>query len=413
MLLLFLLIKVSSSLETNFLLLEKNACVDDIPNCTTYTGDEKIYLASTNDIELSNEGTKFKLEMKNSNKYFESQTFYLLNSSDEVYPSRSSFSRSITKKMTHDTLASYFMSVCDEQIKYEENGLCELFQKSNDNEIFFINYGKHFVPDAYEHFVVPSIGNAECHYQFIFNKYSEEFANRVAMQVQSDGLEPRCYALKENGKCDGSLTLPPNAYAYRNHISSNSVIFDYETTLSVINKIEFSQPIYHDKIKVGQCISNFSITVKDEEYIYDFSGPTHYTSYNMNETTKTGIRYSWKSYSICMKTNRLIETNFAFKNDLHTISSVAYDPVFAFKKITKPPPSAPPLSSSPVSIASPSLPPPPQSSESVDIIFFILLSVIVSFICCVGIFRIYKFYKDENVRAKKVVIQKGMDVRNK
>ena len=153
MLFLFLLFKVQSSLETNFLFLERNAC-GATPNCTTYTGDEKINLASTNDIELSNEGAKFKLEMKNSNKYFESQTFYTVNSTDLIYPSRASFSRSTMNKRTHDTLASYFTSVCDEQIKYEENGLCELFQKSDDNEQFFINYGKHFVPDAYEHFVM-------------------------------------------------------------------------------------------------------------------------------------------------------------------------------------------------------------------------------------------------------------------
>ena len=136
---LFSLFKVLSSLETNFLLLETNAC-GTTPNCTTYTGDEKIYLASTNDIELSNEGAKFKLEMKNSNKYFESQTFYRINSSDVVYPSRASFSRSTMNKRTHDTLASYFTSVCDEQIKYEENGLCELFQKSGDNEKNFIQW---------------------------------------------------------------------------------------------------------------------------------------------------------------------------------------------------------------------------------------------------------------------------------
>ena len=88
-----------------------------------------------------------------------------------------------------------------------------------------------------------------------------------------------------------------------------------------------------ETLQIGECVETSTGSIIEDGFIYDYIGPTHYTDYFMNTTTKTGVRYDWKNTTMCLVTNKSVEFNFDFQDNLHTLPGAAYDPQTSFRKM--------------------------------------------------------------------------------
>ena len=335
----------------------------------------RIVLSSSETMEVSEEGGVMKLQPRNHNNSIQTRFYYLQNET-EIHASRPENAYLYTYSYDPDEipweeiLGVNTTAYCTLVKEWIEGGPC-----TTDPNAFPVS------PDTHSYL---DFNNWFQSLAFTFNPKPEPVFNHLIFGGkfinEEDGTfnsEPGvyCYALKSNGKCDGSIESPPNSFSYRNWAEGTGVrtLFDFPTTLAIVNVLTFDHPVQHEQLEKDGCIHSMNISLQDGAYMFHYSGPTHYTDMYMNPVTKIGERFDWKNYSICMETETRVVAKFEFQDDLHTLRRIAYDPVVSFQALSPPPPSP----STPL----PSLPPPSSPSPPSASLWFVPMLIIFLLAC--------------------------------
>ena len=152
--------------------------------CVTYFRNETMPLVSTEEMEVTNVEETFIIKPTNHDNEMQTKLHYIVNGTEKFSPYRDDNAFVGVMEVTISQLSYFLNTICIEQMKYEENSICEVMQ--NDPDTFFNTTIFSYFPDNYEHLKLPTIGNAGGLIQFIFNQNNQS-VSRMAMQVDMDG----------------------------------------------------------------------------------------------------------------------------------------------------------------------------------------------------------------------------------